>query len=69
MDIEDFEDDTDYRIEQQGDNRPNLPSISYEISKSCQDRLMAECPRNWDSQEFGIDVYEKALRIIMSESN
>lgn len=69
VDMADFGDDTDYRVEQQGDNRPNLPSISYEISENCQDRLMAECPRNWESQEFGIDVYERALRIIMSESN
>ena len=67
MDVDDL--DEFQNIDEQDDARPVFSSLGYEISETCENRLIVECPRDLESTDFGIDMYEKTLRIVMSEDN
>ena len=64
-----LEDAFDYSAEQQNDHRPTLQPVYHGVSDECMSQLSEECPRNWESVEFGIDVYEKALGILRNDNH
>lgn len=68
VEVEDFESGFNYAVEQQNDQRPTLLPLHYNITQRCENLLENECPRDWESLEFGIDVYEKTLRILGDEN-
>lgn len=68
VEVEDFESGFNYAVEQQSDQRPTLLPLHYNITQRCENLLANECPRDWESLEFGIDVYEKTLRILGDEN-
>jgi hypothetical protein len=39
-----------------------------EISEACFERLSEECPRQWNCSNFGISIYQNAIRIL-NDSN
>lgn len=49
------------------DTRPYLDSLNLQISDECAQELEFNCPKDWSSNNFGTDVYLKALEIIQRQ--
>lgn len=48
--------------------RPIFVAPAIEINEQCQIQLDLHCPNNWNSSNFGIDIYTKAVRILETHS-
>ena len=57
-------DDINLNIADIDDTRPSLNPLNSQISHECQEDLERNCPRNWVSDNHGIDIYLKAVEII-----
>jgi hypothetical protein len=49
---------------QQENPRPVFESLTPVLNDICRQELQIQCPRNWNSSNFGIDVYLRAVQII-----
>lgn len=46
------------------DTRPSVVPLDLQIGYECAQVLEVNCPRNWSSNNFRIDLYFKAVEII-----
>lgn len=61
----------DDRVEESNDRytdtRPILDYVSLHVADETRQLLEEHCPKNWASENFGIDVYIKALEILVRQ--
>lgn len=49
------------------DTRPSVDPLDIQISNDCVQQLDLNCPKDWSSTNFGIEVYLKAVEIIQRQ--
>lgn len=48
----------------QTDGRPMLGPLAVDLREACEEELQRSCPTDWDSENYGIDVFREAVGII-----
>ena len=48
----------------QTDGRPMLEPLALDLREACEEELQRNCPRDWNSENYGIDVFQEAVGII-----
>lgn len=51
---------------QEADHRPSLFPPNFALFDTCQRDLESQCPKDMESSNYAIDVYEKAKLLIQS---
>ena len=46
------------------DSRPSIDPLDLHLGNECNQELGVNCPKNWSSSNFGIDIYLRAVDII-----
>ncbi|KAJ8309292.1 hypothetical protein KUTeg_014166 [Tegillarca granosa] len=52
--------------EQNENQTATLYPPEFQVSERCLQQLVMQCPKNWVSQEYGVDIYRRARAILFS---